>query len=83
MKERIPQGRVKVQLLLENLGQALRHYRIAKNLSQQQLAKLAGVSCATVSTIERSAQDPRWGSVVLLAKALGLDLNLLTISTYL
>lgn len=52
----------------------LRTARLAKNISQAQLAELAGVDQTTISGIEVGRnQNPSWETAVRLARA--LDLN--------
>lgn len=51
----------------------LRTARLAKNISQAQLAELAGVDQTTVSAIEVGRnQNPSWETAVRLARALDL-----------
>lgn len=47
--------------------------RRRKGLTQQELASLAGVSRATVHLIEAGEGDPRFSTLGLLAKGLGVD----------
>lgn len=52
----------------------LRTARLAKDISQAQLAELAGVDQTTISAIEIGRnQNPSWETAVRLARA--LDLN--------
>lgn len=56
------------------VGSAIRGYRRASGLTQQQLAKVAGVSLGLVRDLEQGrTRSPRWGTVQALASALGLD----------
>ena len=52
------------------LGYNLRRLRRARDLSQKQLADLAGVHSNTVVRAELGDQDPRWSAVEKLANAL-------------
>lgn len=55
-------------------GPAVRRARVAAGLTQAELAKRAGVSRVTVHQIETGAKDPRVSTVVVLLRALGLEL---------
>lgn len=50
----------------------LRLLREARGLSQRRLAKTAGVAFRTLQLLESGRHDPRWSTVVKLAKALDL-----------
>jgi transcriptional regulator with XRE-family HTH domain len=52
----------------------LRRLRDASGLTQQQLAVAAGLSVGLVSQLERgTVADPRLSTILVLAKALGVD----------
>src|SRR5215472_3464664 len=56
------------------VGAAIRGHRRASGLTQQQLAHTAGVSLGLVRDLEQGrTRSPRWGTVRVLAHALGLD----------
>ena len=57
----------------ELFGLRLRKLREKAGLSQQELADKAGVSQKAVSQYEQAKREPHWGSVVALAKALGVS----------
>lgn len=57
-----------------NLGENLRRIRRAKNLSQDQLADLAGISRPTISMIE-SGKNAEAATINALAKALNVNVN--------
>jgi predicted ATPase/transcriptional regulator with XRE-family HTH domain len=58
----------------ESFGAVLRRHRVAAALSQEALAKRAGISTRAVSDLERGVkQRPYLETVRLLADALGLD----------
>lgn len=54
-------------------GERLRQLREARGWVQEQLADVAGVSTATISRIEAGLREPGWGTVVKLARALGVS----------
>jgi transcriptional regulator with XRE-family HTH domain len=51
-------------------GRAIRILRAAKNLSQKDLAELAGVDASYISLIERGSRQPSLQKVDALARAL-------------
>ena len=58
------------------IGQELRRIRRAKDLTQQELAELAGVNYTTISRIESGdAKQVYWETAVKLAKALQVSLD--------
>lgn len=61
----------------EGIASALKTARAAKGLSQRALSALSGVPQAHISKIEGNAVDLRLSSLVALAHALGLEIQLL------
>ena len=61
-------------MITSDLAASLRHARRAAGLSQGELARRAGVSRMTVTQMETGAKDPRVSTVVVLLRALGLEL---------
>jgi transcriptional regulator with XRE-family HTH domain len=59
------------ELCLE-LGTRLRARRLILQLTQAELAARAGINIGTVQNIERNGSTPSLGSVVRIARALGL-----------
>jgi transcriptional regulator with XRE-family HTH domain len=57
-------------------GDVLKTARTAAHLSQSDLAVRAGLSRMTVQKIEAGAIDPRLSTLLVLLRALGLDLLL-------
>jgi predicted ATPase/transcriptional regulator with XRE-family HTH domain len=56
------------------LGEALRDYRRAAGLTQEELAERAGISSRSISGLERGeGPTPRRDTLALLVEALGLD----------
>lgn len=54
-------------------GARLTELRKAANLTQQQLADLAGMTKDGISQLEIGRRSPQWETVLTLAKALGVD----------
>lgn len=52
----------------------LKTIRVAKGLSQDEVAKAAGISQAYLSFIERNLQDPQTGDLKRICNTLDLDL---------
>ena len=59
------------------LGERLRRLRIARGLSQAELAKRAGIARISVARIEAGHQSPRYETLERLAKGLGVPLDFL------
>jgi transcriptional regulator with XRE-family HTH domain len=55
------------------LGQKLRKFREAKNLSMQQLADLADIEKSQIARIEIGKSDPRISTMLNIAKALEIN----------
>lgn len=60
----------------QQIADRLRETRTAKNLSQRELSKLAGVPQAQISRIEANAVDLRLSSLMAIAHALDLEVAL-------
>lgn len=60
-----------------NLGKAIKLCRTQRDLSQAQLAALAGVSVSYLSLLERGKRDPNFGTVQRVADALAVPLSVL------
>ncbi|MBP3925523.1 helix-turn-helix transcriptional regulator [bacterium] len=56
------------------LGKKIKIERIKRDISQEQLAELAGVGTNTISGIERGVQSPTVETVGAIAKALDIEL---------
>ncbi len=63
-------------ILLEVLGQRLAGIRLAKNLTQRQLAKEAGVGLRTVQRLEQGAAASHLSNFLRICRVLGLAENL-------
>jgi DNA-binding XRE family transcriptional regulator len=56
------------------LGQRLRAYRVAAELTRLELAERAGVSISVIGNCERGQHKPSWKSLGKLVKVLGVGL---------
>ncbi len=57
----------------DQFASALRRSRLQAGLSQEQLARRAGLHPAEVSRMERAAREPRLSMLVRLARALRVE----------
>jgi transcriptional regulator with XRE-family HTH domain len=55
------------------LGGRIRRERVAKSLTQRQVAEVVGVSREQVTKWEDGGKNPSLGSLLLLGTALGVD----------
>lgn len=58
---------------METLGERLKRLRTERNLTQEQLAKEAGVKQATISGIESGSRVKQSASLIEIAEVLGID----------
>ena len=58
-------------------GQAIEIERTKAGLTQGDLAQLSGVSQPHISSIEKGSWSPKLNTVMLIAEALGVDVNAL------
>lgn len=56
------------------LGDAIRHLREERGLTQERLAQEAGVTTGTISLVERGRSNPAWGTVIAIAGALDVSM---------
>lgn len=63
-----------------SLTQELENARKAARLSQDELAERAGLSRLTVQRTESGQIDPRMSSLLVMARALGMDLMLVPLA---
>lgn len=54
------------------IGEALKHLREVRGVSQRDLAEKSGVGYASIARIETGRQDPTVGMLARLAEALGI-----------
>jgi transcriptional regulator with XRE-family HTH domain len=62
-----------MQTSVVKIGDNLKRQRIRKALTQEELARQAGLTTASVARIERNETEPRMSTLRKLAKALDLD----------
>jgi len=55
------------------IGRSVRAKRVARFWTQNQLAREAGISQKALSKIENDEVEPRFSTIIRLAKALGVD----------
>jgi DNA-binding XRE family transcriptional regulator len=60
---------------MATLGQAIKKARIDRRMQQKELRELIGVSQKQMSAIELDKVDPRWSTVVKIARALRMRLD--------
>jgi ribosome-binding protein aMBF1 (putative translation factor) len=60
---------------LHTLGGALRRLRVARGITQEELAALVGMDSTYISRIERGRRGVQWLTVQRLLRALGADLH--------
>ena len=59
------------------LGHKIRLERMKRDIAQEQLAEMAGVSVRTISDVERGISDIRYTNLFQIADALDLKLSVL------
>jgi transcriptional regulator with XRE-family HTH domain len=62
-----------MQTAVVKIGDNLKRQRIRKALTQEELARQAGLTTASVARIERNETEPRMSTLRKLAKALEID----------
>ncbi|AHF14787.1 helix-turn-helix domain-containing protein [Niabella soli] len=63
------------ELRIDLLGQAIKHARKERNLTQEQLGDLVGVQKAQISKIENSVKNARFETILKVFDALGAKVN--------
>jgi DNA-binding XRE family transcriptional regulator len=63
------------ELRIDLLGQAIKHARRERNLTQEQLGELVGVQKAQISKIENSVKNARFETIIKVFEALGAKVN--------
>ena len=59
----------------ETLGEIIKDFRVERNISQERLARKAGVSRLTISRIERGEQSASLNTAVKIARAIAFKLD--------
>jgi transcriptional regulator with XRE-family HTH domain len=62
-----------MQTAVVKIGDNLKRQRIRKALTQEELARRAGLTTASVARIERNETEPRMSTLRKLAQALKVD----------
>jgi DNA-binding XRE family transcriptional regulator len=57
------------------LAKRLKQLRARADLSREMLARTAGISASGLAKIEYGITDPAWGTVLRLARALGVSVE--------
>jgi transcriptional regulator with XRE-family HTH domain len=55
------------------IGRSVREQRVRRFMTQEQLAQAAGISSRQLVRIERNEVEPRFSTILKLAKALGME----------
>jgi HTH-type transcriptional regulator / antitoxin HipB len=63
------------ELRIDMLGEAIKHARKERNLTQEELGKLVGVQKAQISKIKNSLTDARFETIIKVFKALNARIN--------
>jgi transcriptional regulator with XRE-family HTH domain len=66
---------------MTRLGKEIRKARIDREWNLAQLEDATGVTFRHLSAIERGEIDPRWSTVLKLARALDLNLDVVALET--
>lgn len=59
---------MKIELLIKEV-------RLQKNMTLETLARLSGISKGHLSKIERQEREPKLSTIILIAKALKVDID--------
>jgi transcriptional regulator with XRE-family HTH domain len=62
-------------LVMTDFGDRLKAIREAAAMSQEALARAAGVSTSAVAKLEQKRVEPTWSTLLALAKALGVGVE--------
>jgi transcriptional regulator with XRE-family HTH domain len=64
-----------MKLIQKQFGERVRQLRLARNLSQEELAFKAGVHRTYLGSIERGERNPSLKNIAAIAKALDITLS--------
>lgn len=67
--------KLKNLLIVDNLGAVLKQYRRNAKVSQEQIAKLAGLSTNYISCIERGLYHPNAKTILIYIKCCDLSVD--------
>ena len=67
------------ETLLKKFGKNVKIERVKKDLTQEQLAEIMGVSQNYVASIERGKENMSLGKILALSKSLNVDIETLLI----
>ena len=60
-------------LSIMKIGRSVKQQRVKAFMTQEQLAKVAGISLRQLVRIERNEVEPRFSTILKLSKALSVD----------
>jgi DNA-binding XRE family transcriptional regulator len=60
-------------LAVMKIGRSVKQQRVRAFMTQEQLARAAGISPRQLVRIERNKVEPRFSTIIKLGKALGVD----------
>jgi transcriptional regulator with XRE-family HTH domain len=60
-------------LIAVRIGRSVREQRVKRFMTQEQLARTAGISLRQVVRIERNEVEPRFATILKLAEGLGVE----------
>ena len=59
-----------------NTGEIIKYFRLARNMTQEQLAQDAEISFSTLRKYEANERNPKYEQLLKIADALGISVNL-------
>lgn len=59
-----------------NIGEKIKYFRTAHNMTQEQLAKVSGISLNTLRKYETCERKPKPGQLLKISQALGISINI-------
>ena len=60
-------------LIAVRIGRSVREQRVKMFMTQEQLARMAGISLRQIVRIERNEVEPRFSTILKIADALGVE----------